>query len=311
MKRKNKNNDYLFYIIFNKRKIVNKILFYILIFSCLNYVFCSEDNSKNNTKTMTILILSIVSVVVIIVLIIIFIICICCKKRQTNINNYLEGSIAFERGNQEEVELRERITNEGVHVLSEYLKDKLITDVYSKKFELYSNKCPICLENFEEYKSIILIGGCLHIFHYKCLCVFAEKVDLNKSIFSQFVCPTCRNNLTDGIDKIKNCIDIYPNFFGDIYKNKKISKMKHVKNLIEKILEEKKEMKDSSKETFENQNEFFKNEKNLNEIDNDKDKDKDISFDNINIIIPINKTKNQKNIINDINKDQNINKEQV
>ena len=75
---------------------------------------------------MTILILSIVAVVVIIVLIIIFIICICCKKRQTNINNYLEGSIAFERGNQEEVELRERITNEGVHVLSEYLKDKLI-----------------------------------------------------------------------------------------------------------------------------------------------------------------------------------------
>ena len=311
MKSKIKNKDHSFYIIFNKRKIVNKILFYILIFSCLNYVFCSEDNSKNNTKTMTILILSIVAVVVIIVLIIIFIICICCKKRQTNINNYLEGSIAFERGNQEEVELRERITNEGVHVLSEYLKDKLITDVYSKKFELYSNKCPICLENFEEYKSIILIGGCLHIFHYKCLCVFAEKVDLNKSIFSQFVCPTCRNNLTDGIDKIKNCIDIYPNFFGDIYKNKKISKMKHVKNLIEKILEEKKEMKDSSKETFENQNEFFKNKKNLNEIDNDKDKDKDISFDNINIIIPINKTKNQKNIINDINKDENINKEQV
>ena len=126
MKRKNKNNDYLFYIIFNKRKIVNKILFYILIFLCLNYVFCSEDNSKNNTKTMTILILSIVAVVVIIVLIIIFIICICCKKKQTNVNNYLEGSIAFERGNQEEVELRERITNEGVHALSEYLKDKLI-----------------------------------------------------------------------------------------------------------------------------------------------------------------------------------------
>ena len=75
---------------------------------------------------MTILILSIVAVVVIIVLIIIFIICICCKKRQTNFNNYLEGSIAFERGNQEEVELRERITNEGVHALSEYLKDKFI-----------------------------------------------------------------------------------------------------------------------------------------------------------------------------------------
>ena len=87
--------------------------------------------------------------------------------------------------------------------------------------------------------------------------------------------------------------------------------MKHVKNLIEKILKEKKEMKDSSKETFENQNEFFENKKNLNEIDNDKDKEKDISFDNINIIIPINKTKNQKNIINDINKDENINKEKV
>ena len=302
-----KNKDYLIYTILNKRKLFNKIhikqdIFVILFFSCLNYIFCKEYNSSDKTKTIIILILLIVGFVVIIVLVILFIICFCCKKRQVNVNNYLEGSIAFERGNQEEVELRERITNEGTHALSEYLKDKLITDVYSKKFELYSNKCPICLENFEEYKSVILIGGCLHIFHFKCLCVFAEKVDLNKSIFSQFICPTCRNNLTNGIDKIKNCLDIYPNFFSDVYKNKKISKMKHVKSLIEKILEEKKDLKDSSKETLENQKDLFRNK-----INGDNDKDKDISFDNINIVIPINKIKNQKNNLKDINKEDNIN----
>ena len=299
-----KNEDYFILTIYKKRRIFNKIfikqdIFFILFFSCINNIFCKEYNSSDKSKTIIILILLIVALVVIIILVILFIICFCCKKRQININNYLEGNIAFERGNQEEVELRERITNEGIHALSEYLKDKLITDVYSKKFELYSNKCPICLENFEEYKSVILISGCLHIFHFKCLSIFAEKVDLNKNIFSQFVCPTCRKNLIDGIDKIKNCIDIYPNFFGDIYKNKKITKMKHVKNLIEKILEEKKEIKDSSKESFENQKDLFNNKKNNN------DNDKDISFDNINIAIPINKIKNPENNLKDIK--ENIN----
>ena len=78
--------------------------------------------------------------------------------------------------------------------------------------------------------------------------------------------------------------------------------MKHVKNLIEKILEEKKDLKDSSKETLENQKDLFRNKTN-----NDNDKDKDISFDNINIVIPINKIKNQKNNLKDINKEDNIN----
>ena len=291
---------------FNKLPFNKQNLFLLIIFSCLNNVLCNDNDSKNRTKTIIILILLIVAIVVILVLVILFIICICCKKRRENIDNYIEGSIAFERGSQEEIELRERITNEGVHVLSNYLKDKLIIDTYSKKFDLFLNKCPICLENFEENKSIIIIGGCLHIFHEKCLSILAEKIDLNKSIFSQFICPTCRNNLMDGIDKIKTCIDIYPNFFGDIYKNKKITKMKHVKNLIEKILKERKDEKkylkeSSSNERLENQKEFYKNKKNTNDNDNDKD----ISFDNI--VIPKNKANNKKKNSKEINRDDVIN----
>ena len=314
MSNKCKNEDYFILTIFKKRRIFNKIfikqdIFFILIFSCINNIFCKEYNSSDKSKTIIILILLIVALVVIIILVILFIICFCCKKRQININNYLEGNIAFERGNQEEVELRERITNEGVQVLSNYLKDKLIVDIYTKKFDLFLNKCPICLENFLENKSIIIIGGCLHIFHQKCLSILAEKVDLNKSIFSQFICPTCRHNLIDGIDKIKTCLDIYPNFFEDVYQNKKITKMKHVKNLIENILKEKKEKKNKikegdSKDKLEDNKGNFKIKKQDNENENDGDY-KDISFDNI--VIPIVKSKQKNNDNNEIKADENNN----
>ena len=287
--------------IFTFRK--ENIIILFIIFSCLNNVLCNDNDSTNRTKTIIILILLIVAIVVILVLVILFIICICCKKKRENLDNYVEGSIVFERGSQEEIELRERITNEGIQVLSNYLKNKLILDTYSKKFDLFLNKCPICLENFEENKSIIIIGGCLHIFHEKCLSILAEKIDLNKSIFSQFICPTCRNNLVEGIDKLKKCINIYPNFFDDIYKNKRITKMKHVKNLIEKILKERKDEKkllkeSSNNERLENQKEFFKNKKNTN------DNDKDISFDNI--VIPKNKTNHLKRNSKEINKEEVI-----
>ena len=289
-------------------------LFLIIILSFLNYVLCDDNSSKNRTKTIIILILLIAAFAIILILVILFIVCICCKKRQENRNNYLEGSNALEIGNQKEVDLRERITNEGVHALSNYLKNELFSDIYTKKFELFSNKCPICLENFFENKSKIILGGCLHIFHEKCLSILAEKIDLNKSIFSQFTCPTCRNNLLDGIDKIKTCIDIDPNFFDDIYKNKKITKMKHVKKIIEKMLNENKNKKigveENSKEKFGNMEENFTTKKQENENDNDY---KDISFDNI--VIPIKKSTikksnsheikiNEKEIIN--NKDNPV-----
>ena len=186
MSKKEKTNDNYankyFKIHFYKSNI-----FIILFFLYLNNALCNDNNSKDRTKTIIILILLVVAFVVILILIILFIICICCKKRRDNRNNYIEGSNALEIGSQKELDLRERITSEGIHVLSNYLKNELITDTYSKKFELFMNKCPICLENFIEDKSIIIIGGCLHIFHEKCLCVLAEKIDLNKSIFSQFI----------------------------------------------------------------------------------------------------------------------------
>ena len=75
-------------------------------------------------------ILLIVAFVIIFALIILFIVCFCCKKKRENRNNYLEGSTAFEIGNQKEVDLRDKIANEGIKALSNYLRDELIIDIY-------------------------------------------------------------------------------------------------------------------------------------------------------------------------------------
>ena len=293
------NNSKKVPTLYYKLSIYNNYIFLILLFSCLNNINCNDNDSKNNTKALITLILLIVASLVIIVLIIVFVVCICCKKRQNNRNNYIDGNNVLERGSPEEVDLRERITNEGVKALSDFLREKLITDIYNNKFEIFGTQCSICLDNFENNNSLIIMGGCFHIFHHKCLCTMAEKVDLNKSILSQFICPTCRNNLIDGIKKIKICIDIYPHFFDELYKNKKITKIKHVKILIEKILNDNKNKENifkdgSSREKLNKKYDYSP------KINNDNDNDKDISFDNIDI--RINKSKQDKN-------DLNINKE--
>ena len=306
IKSKNKKENIFFKLPFYKNYI-----FFILIFSKLNNINCNDNDSKNNTKTLVILILLVVASIVIITLIVVFVICICCKRRQNNRNNYIEGSNVLERGSPEEVDLRERITNEGVKVLSNFLKEKLITDIYNKKFEIFGTQCSICLDNFVQNNSVIIIGGCFHIFHQKCISELAEKVDLNKNILSQFICPTCRNNLTDGIDNIKKCIDIYPNFFDDMYKNKRITKIKHVKNIIEKIINETKDkdntIKDgSSREKLNKNNDYFPKIKNDNNNNNDdNDNDKDISYGDISI--PIKKLKKEKHDSNIIKEKENIN----
>ena len=288
-----------------KLHLYKRSIYIFIIFSYLNNVLCDDNDSKNRTKTIIIFILIIVAIVVIIILMILFIICICCKKRNDDRNNYIEGSNIFERGSQREIDLRDRVNIEGIQALSNYLKDELITDIYTKKFEIFMNKCPICLDNFTENKSTIIISGCLHIFHEKCLCVLAEKIDLNKNIFAQYTCPTCRNNLLDGIDKIKACLEIDPNFFDDIYKNKKINKMKHVKNIIEKMLNEnmnKKKREESSNEKIKERNVILEKNKNDNENDNDY---KDISFDNI--VIQKSKKNIRRNFEDNDNKNEIIN----
>ena len=123
----------------------------------------------------------------------------CCKKRrQNNRNNFIESTNYLERGSPEEINLRERINNNGPKELSNYLIDKLVCDTYNKNFELLGNQCPICLENFEENKTKIIMGGCLHIFHEKCLGDFAEKIDsyndsnLSKEEYSYYLEVTTR-----------------------------------------------------------------------------------------------------------------------
>ena len=266
--------------------LLKKYIIFILLLSKISFIYCEENtNNKDSAKkTKILLILLVVIFGIIIIFLPIFLICMCCKKRnERNRNNFIEASNFFERGNPEEVSLREKIINNGIKVLSEYLKEKLVCDIYSKKFELFGNQCSICLEKFEENNSLIIMGGCLHIFHQKCLGELAEKIDLNKSIFSQFICPTCRINLIDNVNKIKNCLERCPNFFDDMYKNKKITKIKHVKNLINLINEKDNSLNDNHKSDFENnKTEKGDNNNEIDEIDrkNIKDENKDFSYDN-------------------------------
>ena len=52
---------------------------------------------------------------------------------------------------------------------------------------------------FEEKKSVKIIWGSFHIFHQKYLSELTEKIDINKSILPQFICPTCRKILFNDI----------------------------------------------------------------------------------------------------------------
>ena len=276
-----KNNEYKRFFGFDT-SILKKYIFFTIILSKLVAIYC--DDSNNDKKGLILLIFLVVVIIIILVLLVIFIVKCCKKRREENRNNFFEGSNYLERGNPEEIQLRQNITTNGTKALSDYLKDKLISDIYSKKFELFGNQCPICLDNFEENKSVIIMGGCLHIFHQKCLGELAEKIDLNKSIFSQFLCPTCRNNLMDEVEKIKICIIRYPNFFNDMYQNKKLTKIKHIKNLISAILGENiTNVKENNDSIFESN---LKINENSNETDriNKKDENKDISYDNKKLI---------------------------
>ena len=304
-----KNNNKQF-IVFNI-SIFKKYIFIYIIILKLGIIYCEDKNSDK--KGLLLLLFLVVVIIIIIVLLIIFIVKCCKKRREENRNEFFEGSNYLERGNPEEIQLRQNITINGTKVLSDFLKDKLISDVYNKKFELIGNQCPICLDNFEENKSVIIMGGCLHIFHQKCLGELAEKIDLNRPIFSQLLCPTCRNNLMDDIEKIKICINRYPNFFNDIYQNKKLTKIKHIKNLISSILGE------NISNIKENNNSIFESNIKINENNNEtnkqniKDENKDISDDSNKFINKekINKIKNnikkEGNMINN----NNINNEKL
>ena len=292
--------------------IYKKYLIYFLIVSKFDIIFCEDD--KKGIKSLILLILLGIVLIIVITLIIIFIVK-CCKRRiEQNRNNFFEGTNYLERDNPEEKQLRERISNSYPKALSDYLKEKLISDIYSKKFELLETQCSICLENFEENKSVIIIGGCLHIFHQKCLSELAEKIDINKSIIAQFICPSCRNNLFSDIDKLNLCVKKFPNFFDDMFKNKKLTKIKHVKNLINSINEGKYfNLKDNCNTNIRINLKIKEDNKDETDRNSIKEENNDISYDN-KIITKKNlqshlknKTENENNIIkNNINNENNL-----
>lgn len=272
-----KNNDKI-YIHSQNLNIITNLFFIILILSQLYLINCDENQKKKElTKTKILLILLVIIIFIIIVFLIIFFICICCKKRRIQRNEYLEGVNYLERGNAEEIELREKISIEGMKALSDYINQKLYIDTYNKKYEIFGNQCPICLELFKENLSPIIMSGCYHIFHKKCLGDLAENIDINKNIFPQFSCPSCRSSLFTGIDKINECVKIYPNFFDDIYKNKKISKIKQIKEKMELLLNHNKNKIVNNLESSLNVND--NNINNETDRNNMKEENKDFSYD--------------------------------
>lgn len=279
--------------------LIKKCFFVFILISKINTVYCDS----NNKKSLILFILLLIIALVIIVLLIIFIIW-CCKRKNRN-DNYFEGANYLEGENPEEIMLRERVAQNYPKALSDYLKEKLISYLYGKKFELLGTNCPICLDNFEENKSIIIIGGCLHIFHEKCLSELAEKVDVNKNMLPQFICPSCRNNLFIDIEKIKKCIIKFPNFFDDMYQNKKITKIKHIKELIDVILERK---INNPKNNYEikKKNSLKENEEKESETESQrkiKEENKDFSYDNK---IIIKKTKSKTKNVNIKNNEEEV-----
>lgn len=294
-------------IVISNSSIYKKYIFFIIIISKISFILCKSDKGK---KALVLFILLIIIFLIIIALIIIFIIWCCKKRKEENRNNFIEASNYLERDNPDEIRLRDRILNNNLKSLSDYLKEKLFSDTYNKKFELFGMQCSICLENFEENKSIIIMGGCLHIFHQKCLSELAEKIDINKRIISQFICPTCRNNLIDGSEKIKICLRKFPNFFDDMNKNKKITKIKHIKNLINSIIEGKNKKLNNS-DDISIKNSIKINVLNNNEKESDKQEEEiyDISYNNKyksdrKLKEEINTNNNEENII--INNKLNI-----
>ena len=82
------------------------------------------------------------------------------KRRDSRINenrnNYFDGSNYLERDNPEELELRERISQNYPKALSDYLKEKLISDFYWKKIELFEMNGKYVLKNLKKINLLLL-----------------------------------------------------------------------------------------------------------------------------------------------------------
>ena len=182
-----KTNSFSILIDFHKNiKPINEIL-QIKIKSLNKIVFPFSGNVYFK------LLFQIFSIPFIICLIILITISLCIRNRirrnRNNIRRLIEREnfifdLFTSRNEQLEIENKIKIEN--------LFKTKLLPKEFQRQ-DLVNDcaSCIICLENFEDKKSIICTTPCNHMFHYDCLKAWAD----NNS--SSFKCPICKKNLLE------------------------------------------------------------------------------------------------------------------
>ena len=139
------------------------------------------------------LLFQLISLPFLICLVTVGIISVCIRNRLRRNRNSLRRLIERENfiidlftnpNEQLEIESKIKIDN--------LFRTKLVPKEFQQK-DLVNDcaSCIICLENFEDKKSIICTTSCNHMFHYECLKAWAENNVLS------FKCPICKKNLLE------------------------------------------------------------------------------------------------------------------
>ena len=145
----------------------------------------NQESSSSSHKDYTIYYV-VTGLIVGAVIIIIVVIKNCMKRKlyvnrrgeQVNIINDLnraEINVYIEQKNQ--IDIRKKI-----EIL---FNTKLYPRKYSTNIMKENTSCSICLEKFQDQKSLICLTACNHIFHYECLKKWGEEN------LDQFKCPNC------------------------------------------------------------------------------------------------------------------------
>ena len=223
------------YCHFSRKTSIIFLLYFLFLF-LIEPISC-DDKKERNVMDIFILVMIIIGVVILVVIgIVIYIKCIKPKLKARKKNKYFEETKILENEDQEELSLRENILKYGKTFLPKYICQKLIVQIYTESFELFGNRCNICLEYFSFGQSQIVFGGCFHIFHKSCIEEFSQKINTKKKLIPQFICSVCRSHLFFNIDKIKNYIQNNPDILEEIHKNKKISNINQIQQYFNEVL---------------------------------------------------------------------------
>lgn len=99
-----------------------------------------------------------------------------------NLDNILSSNLLGETDNEEQGFTENDIKNLNVRSFKEE----------EAEFHNKDSNCTICIENFIEKDAVVLLPGCGHNFHFKCIKAWFEKKPF---------CPNCKRNIKKEIEK--------------------------------------------------------------------------------------------------------------